>query len=72
MGGTVPPLTQYVFMAWCPVTGSTGTTLSFTLPLHPNTITAVNLNYLTTPLTVYNVMAEGYVDSKQKPCNEDI
>jgi hypothetical protein len=26
MGGTVPPLSQYAFMAWCSVRGSTGTT----------------------------------------------
>jgi hypothetical protein len=28
MGGTVPPLPQYAFMAWCSVRGSTGTTFS--------------------------------------------
>jgi hypothetical protein len=33
MGGAVPPLPQYAFMAWCSVRGSTGTTLPFTLPL---------------------------------------
>jgi hypothetical protein len=27
MGGAVPPLAQYTFMAWCSVGGSTGTTL---------------------------------------------
>jgi len=32
MGGAVPPLPQYAFMAWCSVGGSTGTTLPF-LPL---------------------------------------
>jgi hypothetical protein len=26
MGGAVPPLPQYAFMAWCSVRGSTGTT----------------------------------------------
>jgi hypothetical protein len=31
MGGAVPPLPQYGFMAWCSAGGSTGTT--FTLPL---------------------------------------
>jgi hypothetical protein len=30
MGGAVPPLPQYAFMAWCSVRGSTGTTLPFT------------------------------------------
>jgi hypothetical protein len=29
MGGAVPPLPQYAFMAWCSVMGSTGTTLPF-------------------------------------------
>jgi hypothetical protein len=27
MGGAVPPLPKYTFMAWCSVRGSTGTTL---------------------------------------------
>jgi hypothetical protein len=27
MGGAVPPLSQYAFMAWCSVRGSTGTNL---------------------------------------------
>jgi len=27
MGGDVPTLPQYAFMAWCSVRGSTGTTL---------------------------------------------
>jgi hypothetical protein len=31
MSGAVPPLTQYAFMAWCSVRGSTGTTLPLTL-----------------------------------------
>jgi hypothetical protein len=26
MGGAVPPLLQYAFMAWCSVRGSTGST----------------------------------------------
>jgi hypothetical protein len=30
MGGAVPPLPLYAFMAWCSVRGSTGTTLPFT------------------------------------------
>jgi hypothetical protein len=29
MGGAVPPLPQYAFMAWCSVRGSTGTTSLF-------------------------------------------
>jgi hypothetical protein len=36
MGGAVPPLPHYAFMAWCSVRGSTGTTLTFTLrPTQP-------------------------------------
>jgi hypothetical protein len=31
VGGAVPPLPQYAFMAWCSVRGSTGTTVPFTL-----------------------------------------
>jgi hypothetical protein len=31
MGGAVPPLPQYAFMAWCSVRGSTETTLPFYL-----------------------------------------
>jgi hypothetical protein len=29
MGGAVPPLPQYAFIAWCSVRGSTGTTLLY-------------------------------------------
>jgi hypothetical protein len=32
MGGAVPSLPQYAFMAWCSVRGSTGTTLPLLLP----------------------------------------
>jgi hypothetical protein len=28
MGGAVPPLPQYAFVAWCSVRGSTGTIVS--------------------------------------------
>jgi hypothetical protein len=35
MGGAVPPLPQYAFMAWCSVRGSRGTTLPFTLTFYP-------------------------------------
>jgi len=32
MGGVVPPLPQYAFMAWCSVRGSAGTTLPLPYP----------------------------------------
>jgi hypothetical protein len=32
MGGAVPPLPPYAFMAWCSGWGSTGTTLPLLLP----------------------------------------
>jgi hypothetical protein len=31
MGGALPPLPQYAFMAWCSVRESTGTTLPLAL-----------------------------------------
>jgi len=34
MGGAVPSLPQYAFMAWCSFRGSIGTTLPLPLPLH--------------------------------------
>jgi hypothetical protein len=33
MGGAVPPLPQYAFMAWCSVRASRGTTLLYFLSL---------------------------------------
>jgi hypothetical protein len=37
MGGAVPPLPQYAFMAWCSVRGSTGTTYTYSQEIrHPN------------------------------------